>query len=92
MVRTIAATAATLLLGSLLNPARVTYWVSTPGEYDFIVKAHLGADHERICGIVTKDGDLWDTMTMRSGGARIGIDKNGLPLDAAKLAVEQDCR
>jgi hypothetical protein len=88
----IRAISATLLLSSLLNPARVSYWVSTPGEYDFVVKAHLGGDHERICGVVTVDGTLWDTMTIRSAGARIGIAKDGLPLDAAKLAVEQDCR
>lgn len=84
--------AAILFLGSLVHPARVAYWVSAPNEYDFVIKAHLGVDHERICGIVTKDASLWDAITMRSGGARVGIDRNGLPLDAAKLAVEQDCR
>jgi hypothetical protein len=88
----IRAVAAMLFLASLIHPARVTYWVSTPGEYDFVVKAHLGTDHERICGIVTKDGDLWDTMTIRSAGARVGIVRDGLPLDAAKSAAEQDCR
>ena len=39
-----------------------------------------------------KDSGLWDTVTMKSAGARIGISRNKLPLDAAKLAAEQDCR
>jgi hypothetical protein len=93
--------------GSFLRPARVTYWVQAPGEYDFVIKGHLGVDHERICAIVvrdtdtsdsggrdapTNDGGLWDTVTMRSAGARVGISRDKLPLDAAKLAAEQDCR
>jgi hypothetical protein len=106
--------AAMLLLGmgsnvskSFLRPARVTYWVQAPGEYDFVVKGHLGVDHERICAVVvrdtdaidrggkdapTNDGGLWDTVTMKSAGARVGISRDKLPLDAAKLAAEQDCR
>jgi hypothetical protein len=97
--------ATTLLLGiwaSFLHPARVTYWVQSPGEYDFVIKEHLGGDHERICGIVTRDSDtksaaardggLWDTVTLPSAGAHIGISRSRLPLDAAKLAAEQDCR
>jgi hypothetical protein len=84
--------AALLLLGSLLHPERVTFWLNDSGEYDFVVKDHLGGDHDRICGIVSKDGELWDSMTFKSGGAHAGIEKNGLPLDAAKLVVEQDCR
>jgi hypothetical protein len=97
--------ATTLLLGiwaSFLHPARVTYWVQSPGEYDFVIKDHLGVDHERICGIVTKDndpknaqanaGNLWDTVTLPSAGAHEGISRSKLPLDAAKLAAEQDCR
>jgi hypothetical protein len=102
--------AVTLLIGlwaSFLRPARVTYWVQAPGEYDFVVKDHLGIDHERICGMVTKDNDpkdaadnntasgdasLWDTVTLTSAGAHVGISRSKLPLDAAKLAAEQDCR
>jgi hypothetical protein len=102
--------ATTLLFGlggSLLHPVRVTYWVQAPGEYDFVIKGHLGVDHERICAVVTrdddptdgnandaatKDGGLWDVETMKSAGARVGISRNKLPLDAAKLAAEQDCR
>ncbi len=97
--------ATTLLLGigsSFLRPARVTYWVQAPSEYDFVIKDHLGTDHERICAVVSrdddtkdgdaKDGDLWDTVTLKSAGARVGISRNKLPLDAAKLAAEQDCR
>jgi hypothetical protein len=81
-----------LLLGSLLAPARITFWLDASSEYDFVVKGHLGGDHDRICGSVMKDGELWDSMTFKSGGARAGIYKTGLPLDAAKLAVEGDCR
>lgn len=106
----IRALSTTLLFGlgiSFLRPARVTYWVQTTGEYDFVIKGHLGVDHERICAVVTrdndpangsensptaKDGGLWDAVTMKSAGARIGISRNKLPLDAAKLAAEQDCR
>jgi hypothetical protein len=106
----IRALATTLLLGiwgSFLHPVRVTYWVQAPGEYDFVIKDHLGVDHERICAMVTRDGDpadgsvkdattkddvLWDTVTMKSAGARVGISRDKLPLDAAKLAAEQDCR
>jgi hypothetical protein len=84
--------AALLLMGSLLHPARITFWLNDSGEYDFVVKAHLGGDHDRICGIVSPDEKLWDSMTFQSGGAHVGISKTGLPLDAAKLAVEQDCR
>jgi hypothetical protein len=29
---------------------------------------------------------------MKSAGARVGISRSKLPLDAAKLAAEQDCR
>jgi hypothetical protein len=109
------AMAVTLLIGlsaSFLRPARVTYWVQAPGEYDFVVKDHLGVDHERVCGMVTrnndpkdaagadaagrdsadKDAGLWDTVTMTSAGAHVGISRSKLPLDAAKLAAEQDCR
>jgi hypothetical protein len=39
-----------------------------------------------------KDSGLWDTVTMKSAGAHIGISRSKLPLDAAKLAAEQDCR
>jgi hypothetical protein len=93
--------------GSFPRPARVTYWVQAPGEYDFVIKGHLGVDHERICAVVirdadatdshgkdatTKDGGLWDTVTMKSAGARVGISRNKLPLDAARRAAEQDCR
>lgn len=88
----IQAIALILTFGSLLHPARTTFWTDNSGEYDFMVKAHLGTDHDRTCGTVTKDGDLWDAMTFQSGGARVGISRNGLPFDAAKLAVEQDCR
>jgi hypothetical protein len=102
--------ASTLLVGmwgSFVHPARVTYWVQAPGEYDFVIKGHLGVDHERICAVVTRDtdttdaegkdattndGGLWDTVTMKSAGAHVGISRNQLPLDAAKLAAEQDCR
>ena len=84
--------ATVLLLGSLLHPARVTYWVQSSNEFDLVIKDHLGIDHERICGIVSKDGDLWDTVTLTSAGAHDGISRDKLPLDAAKLAAEQDCR
>ena len=57
-----------------------------------MIKDHLGVDHERICGIVSRDGELWDTVTLKSGGAKDGISRNQLPLDAAKMAAEQDCR
>jgi hypothetical protein len=79
-------------MGSFLHPVRVTYWVQNSDEYDLVIKDHLGVDHERICGIVSKDGDLWDTVTLKSAGAKDGISRNKLPLDAAKLAAEQDCR
>ena len=81
-----------LLFGTFLHPVRVTYWVQSSNEYDLVIKDHLGVDHERICGIVSKDGDLWDTVTLISAGAHEGISRPNLPLDAAKLAAEQDCR
>jgi hypothetical protein len=84
--------AAVLLFGTFLHPVRVTYWVQSSNEYDLVIKDHLGVDHERICGIVSKDGDLWDTVTLISAGAHEGISRPNLPLDAAKLAAEQDCR
>lgn len=102
--------ATTLLFGlgvSFLHPVRVTYWTQAPGELDFVIKGHLGEDHERICAVVTRDGDpnqansnapaaqdggLWDVVTMKSAGARVGISRNKLLLDAAKLAAEEDCR
>jgi hypothetical protein len=77
---------------SLLHPVRVTFWMQQPGEEDFMIKAHLGGDHDRVCGVLTKDGDAWDVMTIKSGGARVGITKNGLPHDAAVQAIEDDCR
>ena len=86
------ALAVIVVFGSLLHAARVTFWRSTAGEYDFVIKGHLGNDHERTCGIVTKDSDLWDALTFKSGGAHVGVSETGLPLDAAKLAVEQDCQ
>ncbi len=101
MIRVLATTLLLGLWGSFLHSARVTYWVQAPGEYDFVIKGHLGVDHERICAVVTKDSDpsgrdakdgLWDTVTMKSAGARVGITLNKVPLDAAKLAAEQDCR
>lgn len=107
MIRAIATTLLVGIWGSFLHPVRVTYWVQAPDEYDFVIKDHLGVDHERICAMVTKDADatdasakdavtsdgpLWDTVTMKSAGARVGISRNKLPLDAAKLAAEQDCR
>jgi hypothetical protein len=86
--------AAVFVFGSLLHPARVTFWQSNSGEFDFVIKDHLGGDHDRVCGIVSQDADgtLWDSLTFKSGGAHKGMAKNNLPLDAAKLAVEQDCR
>ncbi len=107
VIRAIATTLLVGIWGSFLHPVRVTYWVQAPGEYDFVIKDHLGVDHERICAMVTKDtdapdvgtkdaatngGELWDTVTMKSAGARVGISRNKLPLDAAKLAAEEDCR
>ena len=88
----IKALAAVFVFGSLLHPARITFWQNDLGEYDFMVKDHLGGDHDRVCGIVSKNGELWDSQTFKSGGAHDGVSKTGLPLDAAKLAVEQDCR
>lgn len=79
-------------MGSFLHPVKVSYWVQNADEYDLVVKDHLGVDHERICGIVTKDGDLWDAVTLKSAGAKNGVAKNQLPLDAAKMVAEQDCR
>ena len=107
MIRAMATTLLFGLGGSFLHPVRVTYWTQAPGEYDFVIKGHLGVDHERVCAVVTRDGDpsdgtaktagpqddaLWDVVTMTSAGARVGITRNKLPLDAAKLAAEQDCR
>lgn len=107
MIRALATTLLFGIGGSFLRPVRVTYWVQGLDEYDFVIKDHLGVDHERICAMVTRDGDptepdakdasskdggLWDTVTMTSAGARIGISRDKLPLDAAKMAAEQDCR
>jgi hypothetical protein len=107
VIRAIATTLLFGLGGTFLHPVRVTYWAPGPGEYDFVIKGHLGVDHERVCGVVTKDGDLtganandpatkdaglWDVVTMKSAGARTGISRSKLPLDAAKLAAEEDCR
>jgi hypothetical protein len=103
VIRALATTLLVGIWGSFLHPVRVTYWVQSSGEYDFVIKDHLGVDHERVCAMVTRDGDptdgtvkkddvLWDAVTMKSAGARVGISRNKLPLDAAKLAAEQDCR
>lgn len=92
MVRAIKTALLVGAMGSFLHPVKVTYWVQSSNEYDLVIKDHLGVDHERICGIVTKDGELWDTVTLKSAGARDGIERNQLPLDAAKMAAEQDCR
>jgi len=86
------ALSALLIFGTLFHPARITFWLNSSGEYDFMVKAHLGTDRDRTCGTVTADGELWDALTFPSGGAHAGISKTNLPLDAAKQAVEQDCR
>ena len=92
MFRVLGTTLLLVGLGTFFHPEKVTYWVQNSNEYDLVVKAHLGVDHERICGIVTKDGDLWDTVTLRSAGAKDGISRDQLPLEAAKMAAEQDCR
>lgn len=86
------AMAAMLFLGSLLHPVRVTFWVQKTDEYDFVLKDHLGVDADRICGTVSRDGELWDAATFKSGGARAALSSDGMSLVAAKLTVEQVCR
>lgn len=92
MFRVLGTTLLLVGLASFFHPEKVTYWVQNSNEYDLVVKDHMGVDHERICGIVSKDGELWDAVTLKSAGARDGISRSQLPLDAAKMAAEQDCR
>ena len=84
---------AVLLMSKLLSHEKMTFWKDNPGgESEYVIKAHLASDTDRVCGILTQSGEGYDILTIRSGGAHRGVSLSGLPLDAAKHAIEDDCR
>lgn len=84
--------AAIVVWVSLLHPVRVTFWVQRSGEFDLMLKDHMGQNPDRVCGTVTPDGKMWDAMSFRSGGARVAILLTAVPLDQARQALEKVCK
>jgi len=74
-------------------PARTGYWKDSGEELDYFIVGKLDdRDRDRVCGFVVKTESGYDVMTLKSGGAKTGVDGKADTLPVAKAQVEQDCR